>query len=165
MSSRGFVDAVAIEILRHAQTVAGNARHLAHRARTPGPGPDGFPSGGDSVRAHGVADPTLATVESLAGGGTHGADTWPPRPDPVADRWARAWTAMRAALEELRVAAGAMVDPSTGQPARSAGLAKCANAHGCPEDRWADPGRSGRCEACWRFRHRNGRDRRVVTSP
>lgn len=33
----------------------------------------------------------------------------------------------------------------------------CCNAHGCPDGRKAEPGRGGRCEACYRAWHRSGK--------
>ena len=41
---------------------------------------------------------------------------------------------------------------------RADGLQPCANAHGCPSDGWAT--KAGRCEACYKYRQRSGRDRR-----
>jgi|GEM_PF-5515524 len=35
----------------------------------------------------------------------------------------------------------------------------CANPHGCPDEGLA--AKAGRCEACYKYRQRNGRDRRV----
>ena len=45
------------------------------------------------------------------------------------------------------------------------GIPACANAHGCPDDNWADPGHAGRCDTCYRYRHRTGRDRRRSGQP
>lgn len=38
-------------------------------------------------------------------------------------------------------------------------LQHCANCHGCPDEAWAT--KAGRCEACYKYRARHGRDRRV----
>lgn len=41
-------------------------------------------------------------------------------------------------------------------------LQKCCNAFGCPEDAWAE--KAGRCNACYQYRYRNGRDRTARTA-
>lgn len=42
---------------------------------------------------------------------------------------------------------------------RADGLQPCANQHGCPDEGWAT--KAGRCETCYKYRARNGQDRRV----
>lgn len=55
-----------------------------------------------------------------------------------------------------RICAEVAAPPVPPQP-RERGLMACANQHGCPDDAWAT--KAGRCEACYKFRSRNNRDR------
>lgn len=67
----------------------------------------------------------------------------------------------RATAELVSIAVNVLAPTPPPQPDRA--LPRCANMHGCPADAYADPGRAGRCEACYRARLRNGRDRRQQT--
>ena len=56
------------------------------------------------------------------------------------------------------------LDPPAPPKPADRGLSKCANAFGCPDDAWAEPGRAGRCYACWRHRRSQAVDRRSAES-
>lgn len=47
--------------------------------------------------------------------------------------------------------------PSPEVAKHNAGLAKCANQFGCPDDAWAS--KAGRCQACYEYNRRTQRDR------
>lgn len=71
-----------------------------------------------------------------------------------------AHAASLAKLAELVTAPPPIPDPG------ARGVEVCANVHGCPDDNYAERGRAGRCEACyrWRLRH-DGSDRRLSGQP
>lgn len=90
------------------------------------------------------------------------------------DEWGQARTRLEAlittahttatALEAIRkqIMATDTTDPD--DPDNQTGaLQVCANSHGCPDDNWAS--KAGRCEACYQYRHRNNRDRRISGHP
>lgn len=52
----------------------------------------------------------------------------------------------------------AAVDQEFPKEPKERGLAACANLHGCPDEAWAS--KKGRCDLCYMYMYRNGRDRR-----
>lgn len=67
----------------------------------------------------------------------------------------------RTTSELARLVADVMAPPLPKEP-EDRGLVACANAHSCPAEAWAAPGRRGRCEACYRYLLRHDRDRRAI---
>jgi hypothetical protein len=83
------------------------------------------------------------------------------------DEWAGARRQLEHAVRMLDQAAATcdnirrhtLAPPPPAEPA-DRGLTICANIHGCPDDAWSEPGHAGRCDTCYRHRHRTGHDRR-----
>lgn len=102
----------------------------------------GWPTNGDNRSSNTVADPT----PNLA-----------LRPDPAAADLQRLDTllaAVRGACSEL--------DDLRRRWKPQLGARACRNEHGCPALKQAAPGRQGRCQACWTYLGRNGRDRTLA---
>jgi hypothetical protein len=66
-------------------------------------------------------------------------------------------------VAELHALALEVLAPAAEPKPADRGIPRCANPHGCPADNYADPGRRGRCEACYRHLVRHDRDRREET--
>ncbi|MBK9181455.1 MAG: hypothetical protein IPM45_18240 [Acidimicrobiales bacterium] len=79
-------------------------------------------------------------------------------------RLRQALVAQRRQLDVALFLASKYLDPPAPPRPQDRGLSKCANAFGCPDDAWAEPGRAGRCYACWRHRRAQAVDRRAVTN-
>lgn len=66
--------------------------------------------------------------------------------------------------ELTRLVSDVMAPPLPKEPG-DRGIPSCGNPHGCPDGNYADPGRRGRCETCYRYQARNdGRDRMPATA-
>lgn len=109
----------------------------------------GTRTGTDGPRSRGThSDPTAAAVGKR---------------DPFAQhrrRIAELTRTIDTATAELHSIAVDVLAPPPPRP-EDRSIPRCANVHGCPADAYADPGRAGRCEACYRYRHRHDRDRRT----
>jgi hypothetical protein len=109
----------------------------------------GIASGGGTPAAGHISDPT-----------GHAAI--------ATDEWAGARTRLEHAVRQIDQAAAVCdnirrhtLEPPPPPAPVDRGLSVCANVHGCPDDNWAEAGHAGRCDTCYRFRHRTGRDRRT----
>lgn len=90
------------------------------------------------------------------------------------DEWGQTRTRMDQLIRTMATAAADLefirrqvMDTDTTDPdkpnQRAATLQPCANQNGCPDDAWAC--RAGRCDTCYAYRHRTGRDRRIAGQP
>lgn len=108
----------------------------------------GLSAGTDTTRGRGThADPTAAAVG---------------RRDPFAHqrrRIAELVALLDRTAAELHSIAVDVLAPVTTSTPDDRSIPRCANVHGCPADNYADPGRRGRCEACYRHLNRHDRDR------
>lgn len=111
----------------------------------------GIRSGGAASGAGSVSDPT--------GHAALTADEWAGRRHRLERLVA---TIHAAALNAERIRADVLAPPVERAPA-ARGLVHCANLHGCPDDAWAT--KAGRCDTCYGYQRRTGRDRRLSGQP
>ena len=86
------------------------------------------------------------------------------------DEWAgrrrdleRRVATIHAAVLDLEKIRREVIDPPPPTEPAARGLVHCANIHGCPDDAWAT--KAGRCDTCYGYQRRTGRDRRLSGQP
>lgn len=135
--------AVAIEILSTLESewpqVDRNLTQWAHGLRS---------SSGDRGPKGSYSNPTAAAALMRDKFGRQRADAY---------RWVDSIYSAAVNLDMVRREA---VDPPVPPTPEERGLASCCNLHGCPEDAWGY--KAGRCQACYDYHRRTGRDRRAV---
>lgn len=132
-------------------TITDFVRRARHRPR------DGFPASStgtsDPNGGHSQGDtPVEARVFSKAGGREGKPDTWPPDSDPVGEAIGELFDSLHEVVRICEVIQqNRRYVEHVGDSAKEEyrGLPLCANPN-C--DDFADEGRGGRCDACWKYR-------------